>query len=103
MHRRRVVRSLGSPVVARLFQCRAFHDTREYKEDKRWPGWQVVIGIETHAQIKSRLKLFSRPPSSPLSACAADNRDRRRPMQGLMTRRIHTLCRSTLPFPGRCP
>ena len=61
MHRRRVVRSLGSPVVARLFQCRTFHDTREYKEDKRWPGWQVVIGIETHAQIKSRLKLFSRP------------------------------------------
>ncbi|KAJ7857623.1 hypothetical protein B0H14DRAFT_2750539 [Mycena olivaceomarginata] len=25
--------------------CRAFHD-------RRWPGWQVVIGIETHAQIK---------------------------------------------------
>ncbi|KAJ7366689.1 Glutamyl-tRNA amidotransferase subunit B, mitochondrial [Mycena albidolilacea] len=32
--------------------CRAFHD-------RRWPGWQVVIGIETHAQIKSRQKLFS--------------------------------------------
>ncbi|KAJ7211482.1 Glutamyl-tRNA amidotransferase subunit B, mitochondrial [Mycena haematopus] len=31
---------------------RAFHD-------KRWPGWQVIIGIETHAQIKSRQKLFS--------------------------------------------
>ncbi|KAJ7175695.1 glutamyl-tRNA amidotransferase [Mycena filopes] len=31
---------------------RAFHD-------QRWPGWQVVIGIETHAQIKSRRKLFS--------------------------------------------
>ncbi|KAJ7935473.1 Glutamyl-tRNA amidotransferase subunit B, mitochondrial [Mycena leptocephala] len=31
---------------------RAFHD-------QRWPGWQVVIGIETHAQIKSRQKLFS--------------------------------------------
>ncbi|KAH9999976.1 glutamyl-tRNA amidotransferase [Russula vinacea] len=28
-------------------------------EDSRWPGWQVVIGIETHAQIKSRKKLFS--------------------------------------------
>lgn len=25
----------------------------------RWPGWQVVIGIEVHAQIKSRAKLFS--------------------------------------------
>ncbi|KAF8208754.1 Glutamyl-tRNA amidotransferase B subunit [Mycena galopus ATCC 62051] len=31
---------------------RAFHD-------QRWPGWQVIIGIETHAQIKSRQKLFS--------------------------------------------
>ncbi|TFK43869.1 Glutamyl-tRNA amidotransferase subunit B, mitochondrial [Crucibulum laeve] len=38
---------------------RLFHDVRVYKEDKRWPGWQVIIGIETHAQIKSRLKLFS--------------------------------------------
>ncbi|KAF7346137.1 Glutamyl-tRNA(Gln) amidotransferase subunit B, mitochondrial [Mycena sanguinolenta] len=27
--------------------------------DQRWPGWQVIIGIETHAQIKSRQKLFS--------------------------------------------
>ncbi len=25
----------------------------------RWPGWQVVIGIEVHAQIRSCLKLFS--------------------------------------------
>ncbi|EDR12709.1 uncharacterized protein LACBIDRAFT_231681 [Laccaria bicolor S238N-H82] len=39
--------------------CRRFHDARVYKEDKRWPGWQVVVGIETHAQIKSRRKLFS--------------------------------------------
>ncbi|KJA29670.1 hypothetical protein HYPSUDRAFT_60527 [Hypholoma sublateritium FD-334 SS-4] len=64
MHRRRIVRSLGSPFVARLFQCRAFHDAREYKEDKRWPGWQVVVGIETHAQIKSRRKLFSHAPNA---------------------------------------
>lgn len=27
--------------------------------DYRWPGWQVVVGIEVHAQIKSRKKLFS--------------------------------------------
>jgi hypothetical protein len=27
--------------------------------DPRWPGWQVVIGIEVHAQVKSREKLFS--------------------------------------------
>lgn len=38
---------------------RAFHDLRGYQEDVRWPGWQVIIGIETHAQIKSRRKLFS--------------------------------------------
>lgn len=39
--------------------CRAFHDLRPYQEDPRWPGWQVIVGIETHAQIKSRRKLFS--------------------------------------------
>ncbi|KAJ3500203.1 hypothetical protein NLJ89_g9899 [Agrocybe chaxingu] len=38
---------------------RAFHDLRTYQEDVRWPGWQVIIGIETHAQLKSRRKLFS--------------------------------------------
>lgn len=27
--------------------------------DQRWPSWEVVIGIEVHAQIKSRAKLFS--------------------------------------------
>ncbi|KAI6034909.1 GatB/GatE catalytic domain-containing protein [Pisolithus orientalis] len=32
---------------------------RERVEDRRWPGWEVVIGIEVHAQIKSRKKLFS--------------------------------------------
>lgn len=29
-------------------------------EDGRWPGWEVVIGLEVHAQIKSHAKLFSR-------------------------------------------
>ncbi|KAJ3573020.1 hypothetical protein NP233_g2699 [Leucocoprinus birnbaumii] len=45
---------------ARYF--RLFHDARSHepvKADPRWPGWQVVIGIETHAQIKSTHKLFS--------------------------------------------
>ncbi|RDX53808.1 Glutamyl-tRNA-Gln amidotransferase B subunit, partial [Lentinus brumalis] len=27
--------------------------------DARWPGWELVVGIEVHAQIKSRRKLFS--------------------------------------------
>ncbi|KAJ7071864.1 glutamyl-tRNA amidotransferase [Mycena belliarum] len=38
---------------------RAFHDSR-------WPGWQVIIGIETHAQILSRQKLFSNSLNSGL-------------------------------------
>ncbi|KAF8165712.1 Glutamyl-tRNA amidotransferase subunit B, mitochondrial [Crassisporium funariophilum] len=44
---------------ARKYISRGFHDIRTYQEDSRWPGWQVVVGIETHAQIKSRRKLFS--------------------------------------------
>jgi len=38
---------------------RLFHSVRTYREDPRWPEWQVVVGIEVHAQIKSRRKLFS--------------------------------------------
>jgi hypothetical protein len=38
-------------------QSRLAHTTST--SDKRWPGWQLVIGIEVHAQIKSRAKLFS--------------------------------------------
>ncbi|KAF8897888.1 Glutamyl-tRNA amidotransferase subunit B, mitochondrial [Infundibulicybe gibba] len=56
-----------------LHARRFFHDIREYKEDKRWPGWQVVIGIETHAQIKSRRKLFSESLTSDLGALPNSN------------------------------
>ncbi|KAK2465978.1 hypothetical protein APHAL10511_001619 [Amanita phalloides] len=45
--------------VSSLLFRRCFHNVREHREDPRWPGWQVIIGIETHAQIKSRQKLFS--------------------------------------------
>ncbi|KAI0053716.1 Glutamyl-tRNA amidotransferase B subunit [Auriscalpium vulgare] len=38
---------------------RLAHTLRPFHEDPRWPGWQVVVGIEVHAQIKSRAKLFS--------------------------------------------
>lgn len=63
-------------MLGHLRQCRAnplhtrrlFHNIRAYKEDKRWPGWQVVVGIETHAQIKSRHKLFSGAFSNKRSA-----------------------------------
>ena len=42
-----------------ILNRRCFHNFRKYQEDPRWPGWQVIVGIETHAQIKSRRKLFS--------------------------------------------
>ncbi|KAI9447932.1 Glutamyl-tRNA amidotransferase B subunit [Lactarius indigo] len=32
---------------------------RTFEKGNLWPGWEVVIGIEVHAQIKSRKKLFS--------------------------------------------
>ncbi|KAF8272096.1 Glutamyl-tRNA amidotransferase B subunit [Lactarius quietus] len=32
---------------------------RTSAKENQWPGWEVVIGIEVHAQIKSREKLFS--------------------------------------------
>ena len=38
---------------------RSVHQIRDSIPDKRWPGWAVVVGIEVHAQIKSREKLFS--------------------------------------------
>ncbi|CAL1700292.1 unnamed protein product [Somion occarium] len=47
--------------------CRCVHTTRLVKEDPRWPGWNVVVGIEVHAQIKSRQKLFSHALTSDLS------------------------------------
>ena len=57
-------------LIRRLRVCtansRRFHDFRPYNEDLRWPGWQVVIGIETHAQIRSRRKLFSGTPTHPI-------------------------------------
>ncbi|KAF8622176.1 hypothetical protein AX15_007289 [Amanita polypyramis BW_CC] len=52
--------------VSSLVPRRCFHDVREYREDARWAGWQVIIGIETHAQIKSRQKLFSNAFNSAL-------------------------------------
>ncbi|OBZ70372.1 Glutamyl-tRNA(Gln) amidotransferase subunit B, mitochondrial [Grifola frondosa] len=54
---------------------RLVHTIRTLKEDPRWPGWELVVGIEVHAQIKSRAKLFSEtftadldePPNSHVS------------------------------------
>ncbi|KAH8118408.1 glutamyl-tRNA amidotransferase [Phellopilus nigrolimitatus] len=30
-----------------------------FKSESKWPGWELVVGLEVHAQIKSRAKLFS--------------------------------------------
>ncbi|KAN0097054.1 GatB/GatE catalytic domain containing protein [Tylopilus felleus] len=43
----------------RPLSFKRFISERAPREDKRWPGWEVVVGIEVHAQIKSRRKLFS--------------------------------------------
>ncbi|KXN89467.1 Glutamyl-tRNA(Gln) amidotransferase subunit B, mitochondrial [Leucoagaricus sp. SymC.cos] len=51
-------------------RLRLFHDARGHesvKVDPRWPDWQVIIGVETHAQIKSRHKLFSHSLTSEYS------------------------------------
>ncbi|KAI0751075.1 Glutamyl-tRNA amidotransferase B subunit [Daedaleopsis nitida] len=47
---------------------RQAHAARAHTKDVRWPGWELVVGIEVHAQIKSRQKLFSGAPSSDLSS-----------------------------------
>lgn len=44
-------------------KCRPFsynlNPRRTFSVTNKWPGWEVVIGVEVHAQIKSRRKLFS--------------------------------------------
>ncbi|TFK55405.1 Glutamyl-tRNA amidotransferase B subunit [Heliocybe sulcata] len=42
-----------------LPRTRLFSTIGEGGTDRRWPGWEVVVGLEVHAQIKSRSKLFS--------------------------------------------
>jgi aspartyl-tRNA(Asn)/glutamyl-tRNA(Gln) amidotransferase subunit B len=52
---------MSSPVAA--VAKRLLPDARAHgpaPRDRRWPDWQVVLGVETHAQIRARRKLFSR-------------------------------------------
>jgi hypothetical protein len=51
-----------------LVGARLLHVERVYVPDSRWPDWQVIIGIELHAQLKSRRKLFS-SEYLPLAPC----------------------------------
>ena len=66
-------------LLTRTALCtRRAHTARSHKEDPRWPGWDVVVGIEVHAQIKSRRKLFSGAlfdcSSCPSSSCTRARR-----------------------------
>ncbi|KAI0303985.1 Glutamyl-tRNA amidotransferase B subunit [Russula brevipes] len=45
--------------LRRLYGTSWVNGIRKPEQDGRWPGWEVIIGIEVHAQIKSREKLFS--------------------------------------------
>ncbi|KAH9965828.1 Glutamyl-tRNA-Gln amidotransferase B subunit [Russula dissimulans] len=69
-------RTSSSPLLRSLYGSAQPDTVRTaghgHAQDGRWPGWQIVIGIETHAQIKSREKLFSQtwapgPESTPNS------------------------------------
>ncbi|KAI0353128.1 Glutamyl-tRNA-Gln amidotransferase B subunit [Trametes cingulata] len=51
-----------------LVRARNAHTARTHKDDSRWPGWELVVGIEVHAQIKSRRKLFSEALSSDMTS-----------------------------------
>lgn len=57
-----VLRSRPSSLrtLRRLYGTTRANIVGKSEQDARWLGWQVVIGIEVHAQIKSREKLFSR-------------------------------------------
>ena len=88
--------------IRRLCVCpansRRFHDFRPYNEDSRWPGWQVVIGIETHAQIRSRRKLFSGTPLARFISHLIDISPQILRRQRLMLLRIFTCHPLTLLF-----
>jgi aspartyl-tRNA(Asn)/glutamyl-tRNA(Gln) amidotransferase subunit B len=54
-----LARAVNPCLLPRNFhRIRPFHAERTY-EDPRWPGWEVVVGLEVHAQLKTRQKLFS--------------------------------------------
>ncbi|CDO73814.1 hypothetical protein BN946_scf185015.g143 [Trametes cinnabarina] len=58
----------GARIMTRSARrARKVHTARDYKQDSRWPGWELVVGIEVHAQIKSRRKLFSEALASDLN------------------------------------
>jgi len=63
------------PCQWRQLQIRGLRGIHRQGEEKRWPGWDVVVGIEVHAQIKSRRKLFSGPRLHLQSTEAVDSAD----------------------------
>lgn len=51
----------GGGMIHRVPSCsvRFLHQRRPPVSDRRWPGWAIVVGLEVHAQVKTREKLFS--------------------------------------------
>ncbi|KAI0650451.1 Glutamyl-tRNA-Gln amidotransferase B subunit [Trametes meyenii] len=60
-------------ITRRTTWIRNLHTIRVHKEDSRWPGWELIVGIEVHAQIKSRRKLFSESLASDTSSTPNTN------------------------------
>lgn len=55
-----LARAVNPCLLLRNFhRIRSFRAERTYHEDPRWSGWEVVVGLEVHAQLKTRKKLFS--------------------------------------------
>ena len=72
-----LVRLFGRRQFIACRQARHLHNVREPKGDPRWPGYEVVIGIETHAQLKSRQKLFSRMSLAAMTSTVVEESNRR--------------------------
>ncbi|KIM76374.1 hypothetical protein PILCRDRAFT_77807 [Piloderma croceum F 1598] len=66
-----LARAVNPCLLPRNFhRIRPFPAERTYHEDPRWPGWEVVVGLEVHAQLKTRQKLFSESLTSELGHVA---------------------------------
>jgi hypothetical protein len=101
-----LARSRTPPSTIRRLYCTGLTNTvRTFEKDNRWPGWEVVIGIEVHAQIKSREKLFSRKlltqTTTPRRADGYDAQMHGHPT--LEVRQILVCLLMMLPSQGLCP
>ncbi|KIJ37474.1 hypothetical protein M422DRAFT_177988 [Sphaerobolus stellatus SS14] len=59
--------SRKTTTFARSLRVKNYASVAANSGESRWPGWEVVIGVEVHAQIKVRRKLFSESLTPTLS------------------------------------